>query len=128
MPLLPFFQSVYYRIPRQRKTEPRAHMCHFLNVWYNHGRDYYKLLDGETERVVYSREVTGCADGEVEGYLQPRTKAFACRRDTSASTLSRARNAVPSTSHGASARAYFRDNANAMGQSEVPAPTPPAAL
>ena len=48
LPLLPFFQPAYHRVPRQRKTDPRARMCYFLNFGYNHGRDCYRLLDAET--------------------------------------------------------------------------------
>ena len=33
-------------------------MCDFLNFGYNHGRDCYLLLDAETGRVAYSRDVT----------------------------------------------------------------------
>ena len=58
LPLLPFLQPAYHRVPRQRKTDPRARMCYFLNFGYNHGRDYYRLLDAETRRVAYSRDVT----------------------------------------------------------------------
>ena len=58
LPLLPFLQPAYHRVPRQRKTDPRARMCYFLNFGYNHGRDCYRLLDAETGRVAYSRYVT----------------------------------------------------------------------
>ena len=58
LPLLPFLQPAYHRVPRQRKTDPRARMCYFLNFGYNHGRDCYRLLDAETGRVGYSRDVT----------------------------------------------------------------------
>ena len=58
LPLLPFLQPAYHRMPRQRKTDPRARMCYFLNCGYNHGRDYYRLLDAETGRVAYSHDVT----------------------------------------------------------------------
>ena len=58
LPLLPFLQPAYYRVPRQRKTDPRARMCYSLNFGYNHGRDCYRLLDAETGRVAYSRDVT----------------------------------------------------------------------
>ena len=50
LPLLPFLQPVYHRVPRQRKTDPRARMCYFLDLGYNHGRDCYRLLDAETRR------------------------------------------------------------------------------
>ena len=58
LPLLPFLQPAYHRVPRQRKTDPRARMRYFLNFGYNHGRDCYRLLGAETGRVAYSRDVT----------------------------------------------------------------------
>ena len=58
MPLLIFFQPLYHRIPQQRRTEPRARPCLFLNFGYNHGLDSYKILDATTGMVVYSRDVT----------------------------------------------------------------------
>ena len=58
LPLLPSLQPAYHRVPRQRKTHPRARMCFFLSFGYNHGRDCYRLLDAETGRVAYSRDVT----------------------------------------------------------------------
>ena len=58
LPLLPFLQPAYHRVTRQRKTDPRARMCYFLHFGYNHGRDCYRLLDAETGRVAYSRDVT----------------------------------------------------------------------
>ena len=58
LPLLPFLQPAYHRVPRQRKTDPRARMCYFLNFGYNHGRDCYRLLNAETGRVADSRDVT----------------------------------------------------------------------
>ena len=30
--LLPFFQPVYHRVPRQRKIDPRARLCYSLNL------------------------------------------------------------------------------------------------
>ena len=57
LPLLPFFQPAYHRVPRQRKSDPRAHLCYFLNFSYNHGHDCHKLLDVETGKVVFSRDV-----------------------------------------------------------------------
>ena len=57
LPLLSFLQPTYHRVPRKRKTDPRARMCYFLNFGDNHGRDCYRLLDAETERVAYSRDV-----------------------------------------------------------------------
>ena len=58
LPLLPFLRPAYHRVPRQRKTDPRAHICYFSNFGYNHWRDCYRLLDAETGRVAYSRDVT----------------------------------------------------------------------
>ena len=58
LPLLPFFQPVYHRVPRQHKSGPRACLCYFLNFGYNHGHDCHKLLDAETENVIFSRDVT----------------------------------------------------------------------
>ena len=58
LPLLPFLQSAYHRVPRQGKTDPRACTCHFLKFGHSHGRDSYRLLDAETGRVAYSRDVT----------------------------------------------------------------------
>ena len=58
LPLLPFLQPAYHRLPRQRKTDPRARMCYFLNSGYNYGRYCYRLLDAETGRVAHSRDVT----------------------------------------------------------------------
>ena len=58
LPLLPFLQPAFHRLPRQRKTDHRVRMCYFLNFGYNYGRDYYRLLDAETGRVAYSRDVT----------------------------------------------------------------------
>ena len=58
LPLLPFLQPAYHRVPRQRKTDPRARMCYFLTFGYNRGRDCYRLLDAEMGRVVYSCDVT----------------------------------------------------------------------
>ena len=58
LPMLPFLQPAYHCVSRQRKTDPPARMCYFLNFGYNHGRDCYRLLDAETGRVAYSRDVT----------------------------------------------------------------------
>ena len=58
LPLLPFFQPAYHRVPRQRYTDPRARMCYFLNLGYHPGRDCYRLLDVETGRIAYSHDVT----------------------------------------------------------------------
>ena len=58
LPLLPFFQPAYHRVPRQHKSNPRAHLCYFLNFGYNHGHDCHRLLDAETGGGVFSRDVT----------------------------------------------------------------------
>ena len=58
LPLLPFFQPAYHRVPRKRKSDPRARLCYFLNFGYNHGRNCHKPLDAETEKVAFSRDVT----------------------------------------------------------------------
>ena len=58
LPPLRSLQPAYHRVQRQRKTDPRARMCYFLNFGYNHGGDCYRLLDAETGRVAYSRDVT----------------------------------------------------------------------
>ena len=58
LPLLPFFQPAYHRVPRQRKSDPRTRLCYFLNFGYNHGHDCHKLLDAETGKFVFSRDVT----------------------------------------------------------------------
>ena len=46
--VLPSFQPAYHRVPRHRKTKPRANHCYFLYFGHNHGRDCFKLLDAET--------------------------------------------------------------------------------
>ena len=56
--LLPFLQPANHRVPQQRKTDPRARMCYYLTFGYNYGWDCYRLLDAETGRVAYSRDVT----------------------------------------------------------------------
>ena len=58
LPPLRSLQPASHRVQRQRKTDPRARMCYFLNFGYNHGGDCYRLLDAETGRVAYSRDVT----------------------------------------------------------------------
>ena len=58
LPLLRFFQPAYHQVPRQRKSDPRACLCYFLNFGYNHGHDCHKLLAAETGKVVFSRDVT----------------------------------------------------------------------
>ena len=56
--LLPFFQLAYHRVPRQRKSDPRACLWYFLNFGCSHGHDCHKLLDAETGKVAFSRDVT----------------------------------------------------------------------
>ena len=58
LPLMPFVQLAYHCVPRKWKAAPRASMCYFVNLGYKHGRDCYRLLDAETGRVAYSRDVT----------------------------------------------------------------------
>ena len=58
MPILPFFQPAYHRIPRHGKLERQARLCYVLNFGYNHGRDCIKIMDAETGRIVHSRDVT----------------------------------------------------------------------
>ena len=57
LPLLSFFQPVYHRVPRQRKSDPRIRLCYFRNFGYNHGHDCHKLLDAGTGKV--SRDSCG---------------------------------------------------------------------
>ena len=58
MPILPFCQPAYHRIPRHGKLERQARLCCFLNFGYNHGHDCIKIMDAETGRIVHSRDVT----------------------------------------------------------------------
>ena len=58
--LLPFFQPAYNRVPRQRKNNPHARLYYFLNLGYNLGHDCHKLLDMETGKVIFLRDVTWC--------------------------------------------------------------------
>ena len=58
LPLLPFFQPAYHGVHRQRKSDPRARLCYFLDIGYNHGHGCHKLLDAETGKVVFSSDVT----------------------------------------------------------------------
>ena len=58
LPLLSFFQPAYHRVPRQHKSDPRVRLCYFLNFGYNRRHDCHKLLDAETGKVVFSRDVT----------------------------------------------------------------------
>ena len=45
MPILPFCQPAYHRIPRHGKLERQARLCYFLNFGHNHGRDCIKILE-----------------------------------------------------------------------------------
>ena len=45
-------------MPLQHKNDPSALLCYFFNFGYNHGYDCHKLLDAETGKVVFSRDVT----------------------------------------------------------------------
>ena len=58
LPLLPFFHPAYHRVPRQRIRDPRARLCYFLNIGCNHGHNCQKLLNAETGKVGFSRDVT----------------------------------------------------------------------
>ena len=58
MPTLPFCKPAYHRIPRHGKLDRQARLCYFLNFGYNHGSDCIKIMDAETGRIVYSRDVT----------------------------------------------------------------------
>ena len=58
LPLLPVFKPAYHRVPRQHKSDPRARLYYFFNFGYNHGHDRHKLLDAETGKVIFSRDVT----------------------------------------------------------------------
>ena len=49
MPVLPFCKLAYHR---------QARPCYFLNFGHNHGSDYFKIMDAETGRIVYSRDIT----------------------------------------------------------------------
>ena len=57
MALLPCFQPAYHRVHRQRKSDPRARLCYFLNIGYNHGHDCHKLLDAETGKVAHIGQI-----------------------------------------------------------------------
>ena len=58
MPTLPFCKPAYHRIPRQGKLYRQGRPCYILNFGYNHGSDCVKIMDAETGRIVYSRDVT----------------------------------------------------------------------
>ena len=129
LPLLPFLQPAYRRVPRQRKTDPRARMCYFLNFGYNHGRNCYRLLDAETGRVAYSRRRhlaplgstvnhhpdLGRANRTAEGHLRPH--AAVCSRRRAISCTRR---------HFASSRTGSDTTATAYTNVELPGSDPPA--
>ena len=56
--VLPFCKSACQCVPRRSKMDPQAGPCFFLNFGYNHGSDCLTIKDGETGRVVHSRDVT----------------------------------------------------------------------
>ena len=58
MPGLPFFKPVYHRVLQWSKMDPQTHPCFFLNFVYNHGSDYFKIVDAEMRIIVNSRKVT----------------------------------------------------------------------
>ena len=58
MPVLPFCKLAYHRVSRQSKLDHQARPGYFLNFGYNHGSDCLKIMDAETGRIVYSRDVT----------------------------------------------------------------------
>ena len=58
MPVSPFCKPAYHHVPRQGKPDRQARPCYFLNFDYNHGSDCMKIMDVETGRIVYSRDVT----------------------------------------------------------------------
>ena len=58
IPLLPFLQPAHHRVPRQRKSDPRANLCYSLNFGYNHGHDCHNRLDAKTGKVVFSCDIT----------------------------------------------------------------------
>ena len=128
LPLLPFLQPAYHRVPRQRKTDLWARMYYILDFGYNHGRDCYRLLDAETGRVAYSRDVTWhhpetpwitpIRDGPTEspdGYLRPHAAVCACRRAISCTRR-----------HSASTRTGRDTTATAYTNIELPGSDPPA--
>ena len=43
---------------RQRKSDPCARLCYFLNFGYNYWHERHQLLDTVTGKVVFSRDVT----------------------------------------------------------------------
>ena len=58
MPALPFCKPAYHRVPWQGKLDRQARPRYFLNLGYNHGSDWMKIVDAETGRIVHSRDVT----------------------------------------------------------------------
>ena len=58
MAVLPFCKPAYHRVPRQSKLDRQARSYYFLNFGYNHGSDCFKVMDAETGRIVFSRDVT----------------------------------------------------------------------
>ena len=58
MPTLPFCKPAYHRIPRHGKLDRQARLYYSLNFGYNHGSDCVMIVDGETGRIVHSRDVT----------------------------------------------------------------------
>ena len=95
LPLLPFLQPAYYRVPRQRKTDPRARMCYFLNFGYTHGRDCYRLLDAETGRVAYSCDVTW----HHPEYRGSPPRSGPCQQNRRGTSTSPCRSLCPSPRH-----------------------------
>lgn len=55
--LLAFSRPAYHRVPRQRKTEPRACLSYLLKFDSNYRSDCYKLLYVKTIEVTYTRDV-----------------------------------------------------------------------
>ena len=58
MRVLSFCKPVYHRVPRQSKLDRQARPRYILNFGHNHGSDCFKIINTETRRIVYSREVT----------------------------------------------------------------------
>ena len=44
MPTLPFCKPAYHRIPRQDKLDRQVRPSYFLNLGYNHGSDWVKIM------------------------------------------------------------------------------------
>ena len=127
LPLLPFLQPAYHRVPRQRKTDPRARMCYFLNFGYNHGQDCYPLLDAETGRVAYSRDVIW--HHPETPWIPPIWSRQQNRRGTSrphAAVCARRRAISCTRRHSASSRTGSNTTATAYTNVELPGSDPPA--